>query len=432
MPMVARLLPAIVALIAAFNWVPASAATQHQRVLFNFVPPGGGTDDTKGYYPPLGVLVDTDDSVYGSTYYGGKNGGGTIYHAVGKTVTVLYSFTDQDTAGCGYNPSAVLIMKGKLLYGTTFAGGTGGGGVVYSLKEKSDSTKEWKCTPLFSFSNSGPGLAKGYGSFGGLALFDGDLYGTTQLGGKGDGGVLFKLTKAGSSWTYRVVQNFWTTGPNGSDGFTPAGRVISDGGTALYGMTFFGGIRSQGRNGGVIYKFTPSGGSGTYEVLFKFPGASSDGTASTAQGYQPTINGLKMSGGLLYGETTLGGDPNNAAVPAGVVFKFDPVSKTYSVLHTFDSSTDVANGYSPFGGLSFTATGALIGTAQFGGVQGGGVAFTVSKAGKFHKIFDFLTDTTTGYKPGGPLVMNSVGKFIGTTYYGGTANGGVLYSLTPP
>jgi len=437
MPMFARLLPAIVAVAATFIWTPAQAAAWTERVLNSFVPTGGGAGENNGSDPPLGVLID-NGTVYGSTFNGGKNNGGTIYRRDGNKVTVLYTFDDPTkkatSTSCGFNPSAVLIINQGTLYGTTVSGGQSGGGVVYSLTAKADPTRPWTCTLIKRFANRGPNVSDGYGPFGGLLrMTDGTIYGTAQSGGTGTGrggGVLFKISPSGQ---YSVVHDFLNTGTNAHDGFTPAGRVVTDG-TVLYGMTYFGGIIGQGRNGGVIYRFTP--GSGTYDVLFRFPGASTDGTASTAQGYQPTINGLLISaGGVLYGETTLGGNPNKADAPAGVVFSFDPAkpeNKAYSVLHTFDSSTDAGDGYSPFGGLNFTSDGRLIGTAQLGGSQGGGVAFIMSKAGAYRKIFDFMTDDTTGYKPGGPLVPSAGGRFIGTTYNGGAANGGVLYSLAPP
>jgi len=53
----------------------------------------------------------------------------------------------------------------------------------------------WTETVLHSFSNSGPEIANGYAPWGGLIRDEnGVLYGTTWSGGTGAGGVAYKLT----------------------------------------------------------------------------------------------------------------------------------------------------------------------------------------------------------------------------------------------
>jgi uncharacterized repeat protein (TIGR03803 family) len=70
------------------------------------------------------------------------------------------------------------------LYGTAFGGGTGSQGIVYKL-DTSDQE-----TVLYSFT----GRADGGNPYGRVLLDSaGNLYGTANLGGKNDNGVIFKI-----------------------------------------------------------------------------------------------------------------------------------------------------------------------------------------------------------------------------------------------
>jgi len=85
------------------------------------------------------------------------------------------------------------------LYGTAFGGGTGSQGIVYKL-DTSDQE-----TVLYSFT----GRADGGNPYGRVLLDSaGNLYGTANLGGKNDNGVIFKInreclvTDAASAWNF--------------------------------------------------------------------------------------------------------------------------------------------------------------------------------------------------------------------------------------
>ncbi len=109
-----------------------------EKVLHSFE---GGTD---GANPNGGLVLDDKGVVYGTTHGGGNEGGecgaggcGTAFElrpSVQKgsrwTVKVLYRFNVQD----GATPNAGVIFGGNgRLYGTAYAGGTGGNGVVFCL-----------------------------------------------------------------------------------------------------------------------------------------------------------------------------------------------------------------------------------------------------------------------------------------------------------
>jgi uncharacterized repeat protein (TIGR03803 family) len=101
--------------------------------------------------------------------------------------TVLYTFCT--LAGCadGANPFAGLIRDSKgNLYGTTWAGGATGNGVVYELDTAGAETL------LYTFTGGADG-----GSSEAPLIRDarGNLYGTTQDSTYGGAGTVFLLSK---------------------------------------------------------------------------------------------------------------------------------------------------------------------------------------------------------------------------------------------
>ena len=90
-------------------------------------------------------------------------------------------------------------------------------GVVYELTQSDGS---WSESVLYSFTGGNDGGAPAAG-----LIFDsnGNLYGTTTVGGVYNKGTVFQLTPAGSGWTENVLYSF-----QGSDGFQPAGGLIFD------------------------------------------------------------------------------------------------------------------------------------------------------------------------------------------------------------
>lgn len=77
--------------------------------------------DPDGHYPYSGLVALADGKLYGTTYYGGAGGNGTVYvfDPVSGTERVLYSFT---RGADGYSPSEELTYFHKNLYGTAFGG----------------------------------------------------------------------------------------------------------------------------------------------------------------------------------------------------------------------------------------------------------------------------------------------------------------------
>jgi uncharacterized repeat protein (TIGR03803 family) len=94
-----------------------------------------------GATPSSALLQASDGKLYGVTAAGGTSGGGTIFSltTAGGSYSVLYNFENTDSA-TGYNPSSPLIENTDgTFYGTTYYGGlfsTCNCGVIYSFNNK--------------------------------------------------------------------------------------------------------------------------------------------------------------------------------------------------------------------------------------------------------------------------------------------------------
>ena len=170
------------------------------RVIYSF-----GTDATDAFNAVAGVTVDVQGNLYGTTSFGGAFGVGAIYKltpsASGWTESILYSFQGLDD---GQNPVGGLILdQAGNLYGTTFDGGVNGGGTVYELSPSGT------FTTLYSFTG-GYG-----GPYNKLTLdAQGNLYGFTNAEGTYGYGSVFKLTPGNSGWTLTDLYDF-TNGTDG-------------------------------------------------------------------------------------------------------------------------------------------------------------------------------------------------------------------------
>ena len=110
--------------------------TGQETVLYTFCSVGGA-NCTDGEYPYAGLIQDAAGNLYGTTSQGGTHGGGTVFKLdnTGQE-TVLYTFCSVGGANCtdGDSPRAGLIQDAAgNLYGTAFFGGAHGGGTVFKL-----------------------------------------------------------------------------------------------------------------------------------------------------------------------------------------------------------------------------------------------------------------------------------------------------------
>src|SRR5207249_2869475 len=90
----------------------------------------GGMD---GAFPYASLIRDTEGNFYGTTKAGGVGGGGTVFKLdTTGNETVLHNFIG--STGDGLTPYAALIQDtAGNLYGTTTGGGVYGKGTVFKI-----------------------------------------------------------------------------------------------------------------------------------------------------------------------------------------------------------------------------------------------------------------------------------------------------------
>jgi uncharacterized repeat protein (TIGR03803 family) len=207
------------------------------------------SDCTDGATPSGGLVQATDGNLYGTTEMAGANpsdcfgaGCGTVFKITPRgSLSTLHSFDSTDGAG----PTAGLIQATDgNFYGTTNAGGAispacaevvqnSGCGTVFEI------TPSGTLTTLHSF------CAQTNCTDGSLPLAslaqatDGNLYGTTEMGGGPHGdGTVFKITTGG---TLTTVHSFFCSVRNCTGGDLPTAALIQDTSGGFYGTTCAGG-----------------------------------------------------------------------------------------------------------------------------------------------------------------------------------------------
>ena len=149
-----------------------------------------GTPDAASPYG--GLIADNAGNLYGTTYFGGQDGMGTVYqlsHGPNGAwqENILYNF--QGGTDGSFPTSTLLFTNPSTLIGTTTTGGRPSCdcGAVFTLKFSHGRWKE-KLGHLF-----GKGRDGSYPTYG--LTFDpaGNLWGTTPVGGNDGGGTLFEF-----------------------------------------------------------------------------------------------------------------------------------------------------------------------------------------------------------------------------------------------
>ncbi len=304
---------------SVFKLTPTGTLT----VLHDFV----GSDGSNPYAPPV---QGTDGNFYGTTTQYEISGAGTVYKITpaGKFAT-LYSFDGTH----GQNPQAPLVQgTDGNLYGTTQAGGSSSAGVVYKISPSG------KLTVIHSFDGGSHG---GHPSGGPLVQgSDGNFYGTAACCGSIGGGVVFKITASGQ---FTVLHNINAT----TDGSNPLAGLVQATDGNLYGTTYGGGAKSDG----TMFRISPIKPY-PYKVLYNF-----DGTT----GANPQVTMFQNTNGILYGDTSAGGNINN--VSDGVFYSLSLglkpfVSLLFSSGKVGQTVEILGQGFTGTKGVSFNGTAA--------------------------------------------------------------------------
>jgi len=355
-----------------------SAEAHGEKVIYSFA----GSD---GARPSSDLIMDASGSLFGVTRFGGANNFGTVFKVSprGKE-KVLYSFAGGSDGG---HPVGGLAMDSAgNLYGTTLDGGANDLGTVFKL------TSHGKKKILHSFASDGDTYAPNSPL---IMDADGNLYGTTTMGGVADNGTVYKVTPTGQE---TVLLSFM----GGSEGFFPAGGLIMDASGNLYGTAQLGGANGVG----AVFKLTPGG---QETILYSFDYGN--------YGQQPAGGVIMDDSGNLYG-TTLGG----GEFDQGIVFKVTPEGQE-TILYAFDGGT---GGGTPFAGLVMDASNNLYGTTYSGGH--GGTVFKLTPSGKETVLHGFNAGAD-GAHPDRGVIMDARGNLYGTTPEGGAGSEGVVFKV---
>ena len=224
---------------------------------------------TNGKYPN-GLTADRAGNLYGTTMQGGANGFGTVFQVAASThaLTTLASFNGTN----GSSPLAgVLSDANGNLYGTTVSGGIMNSGTVFQVAAGTHTL-----TTLASFSDGANGR---FSQSSLIADAVGNLYGTTVLGGAGNGGTVFKV--AAGTHAITTLATF-----DNVNGVGPQGGLLADAAGNLYGSTGNGGSN----NNGTVFKLT---GTGFVPTLATVP-TSKTPAADLVGVYKPTTDNLKL------------------------------------------------------------------------------------------------------------------------------------------
>lgn len=311
-----------------------------------------------------------------------------------KTFTLLAS-----GLGTSLEISAVV---GTTAYGTTLYGGTTGDGTLFSV------TSAGRVTTLHNFAAATEGSQPND-----MLAVDpaGNIYGTTQAGGKFGGGTIYEFT------TSQVLKVRHTFDGNAGDGEKPLQGLVRTDAGALYGAAAGGAIDTNGS----VFEINRAG---VYVTRYKFQ--------SAGDGHCPFSSVAVDSKGNVYGTVIgsgFGGDPN------GAVWKLS-MQNMLTPIHVFgDGQSGLPDGEYPDQAPVVDAAGNVYGTSMImSGSDYAGVVWKIDTTAKFTVVHQF-TGKADGYGPNGPLMINTDGNLYGTTASGGGTTAkpgyGTLFRITP-
>lgn len=206
-------------------------------VLYSF------TGQNDGGNPASPLVFDSAGNLYGTSSSGGQFQSGTVFKlspsGSGWDLTTLHSFQG-DSEGAFPHAGVAFDRNGNLFSATTSFGGYAIAGTAFELNATGSFTLLYGF-PWEQYNNGGPWST--------LVMDQaGNLYGTTYGDGAFGWGSVFKLTPGTGGWTYTSLHDF----TDGSDGANPLGGIAFGANGNLYGTTSLGGDGS-----GVVFQIVP-------------------------------------------------------------------------------------------------------------------------------------------------------------------------------
>lgn len=236
------------------------------------------------------------------------------------------------------------------------------------------------------------------------------------------------LSLPAQAQTFTVLHTF--TGA--ADGATPFANLVLDQRGNLYGNTAYGGIQNcpngeVSNSCGVVFKLAHRQNGWLFSPLYAFGGGT--------DGASPVGNVTIASDGTIYGTTNAGGGPGCAdhlGPGCGTVFRLQPpptncVSSLCpwreTVLHRFTGG--FADTSDPFGGVVLDSAGDVFGTGHFGGSADYGAVFelTPSGSGWTESLLHSFQGGPDGAYPVTGFTWDESGNLTGTATNGGNLGG---------
>ncbi len=302
---------------------------------------------------PVGGLVLSGNTLYGTARDGGRSGNGTVFgvNMDGTSFRILHTFTESDNSGInldGAHPAARLVLCGNRLFGAARVGGTFGLGTIFAINTDASGFTN---VHNFNWADGGYPVAP-------LTILGQTIYGAAAGGGNRGYGTLFRLNLNGLDFTN--LYNF-----DGQNGASPEAELVLCGNT-LYGTTSTGGyVAGEGTVFGVNTDGTSFTNLHSFTAFGSYDSTNQDGALP--------FGGLVLFANTLYGTTRNGGISG-----AGTVFAVNRNGSGFANPYTFTAASGPSytniDGAGPSSAL-VVMSNTVYGTALSGGNSGNGTVF---------------------------------------------------------
>lgn len=389
--------------IGLLGYVGARAEDQPEmvhEVLYDF-------QASPAYPSSLLLKHGTDETFYGLSTSGGRDGNGTIYSVKPDgTIRVLHSFANGAIGGGG-----MCVGANDQLFGWTTTDGQFGNGTFFRLNPGGG------MVVLHHFTNE-----EGSDLQGPLVFHDGHFYGNLRSGGSSYYGAVVRLSLEGACTVLLPFRGQVDDGEGGGPrhdepekrGAYPVGGLTLAADGKLYGITTSGGMTTSS---GTVFRLSPDGSA--VETLLDFTGY---GGAAPSYGIEA---GLTLgSDGWLYGVSNYGGLTYETST-RGTVFRVS-TSGTYELISELSNPALV--GYSPRGALTQAQDGNFYFTTYYSRNTGFGAILRLTPAGVLSVVRE-LTGGTGPSNPRGTLVQGADGLLYGVSEYGGAQSRGAVFRM---
>jgi uncharacterized repeat protein (TIGR03803 family) len=451
MPKPLRLRHSLVLFALCFAIASGAMGEATFKTLVNF-------NGANGTAPSFVALVQgTDGNLYGTTSFGGKNNAGTVFKMTpAGALTTIYSFCSKPKCADGAYPEVGLTLATNgNFYGTTQGGGfdcslsavTPGCGTVFEI------TPEGELTTLYTFCKGNGNCVDGANPKAPLIqATNGDFYGTTFYGGNSnDAGTLFQLTAAGE---FTTLYTFCSEdGIYCHDGANPGGLMVQvprsggDHPTSAKAQAPVPIYATTDAGGAVHYDGSPCGEGMAYHLEPEPDENFVEGFYWECE-YDDAAKGAYLLGYTLFhvfgksveadstsdASTLFGAASGGGANLSGVVYELT-TSGAYTVLHSFCSEANCADGAYPASTASEGSDGNFYGTTAGGngnskcpGLNGCGTVYQITPTGTLTTLHSF--EVTDGEDPDSMITQATNGTFYGLTSEGGTSGDGTIFSIS--